>query len=53
MGQVRLGRDIVSVFVLKLAVLGALYLAFFSGDQRPAIDAPATARHLLSSEAAR
>jgi hypothetical protein len=53
MGQVRLRRDIVSVLLLKMALLGALYLAFFSGDQRPAIDASSAARHLLSSEAGR
>ena len=53
MGQVRLGRDITSVFLLKLAVLGALYFTFFSADQRPAIDSPAMARHLLSAQAPR
>jgi hypothetical protein len=53
MGQVRLARDIVSVLALKLMVLSALYFAFFSADRRPAIDARAVARHLLSSEPSR
>ncbi|MGH7125843.1 MAG: cytochrome oxidase putative small subunit CydP [Stellaceae bacterium] len=49
----RLQRDISTVLVLKLVLLGALYLAFFRGDQRPAIDAERAARHLLSVEAPR
>ncbi len=49
MGQVRLGRDITTVLALKLALLSALYLAFFRGDQRPVIDGETAARHLLSS----
>ncbi len=49
----RLRRDITAVLVLKLALLSALYLLFFRGDQRPAIDAERAARHLLSSETAR
>lgn len=53
MGEVRLGRDITTVLVLKLILLGALYLAFFRGDQRPAIDADRAARHILSAEAPR
>src|SRR5205809_5745825 len=35
----RLRRDIAIVLVLKLALLTALYLMFFRGDQRPAVDA--------------
>ena len=34
----RLRRDITAVLILKLALLSALYLLFFRGDQRPAID---------------
>ncbi len=49
----RLRRDITTVLVLKLVLLGILYLLFFSGDQRPAIDAAGAARHLLSAEVAR
>jgi hypothetical protein len=49
----RLRRDIAVVLVLKLALLAALYLMFFRGDERPAIDAQIAARHLLSSEASR
>jgi len=49
----RLRRDITVVLVLKLVLLTALYLMFFRGDQRPAIDAQLAARHLLSSEAPR
>lgn len=49
----RLRRDITTVLALKLVLLGALYLAFFRGDQRPAIDAQAAARHLLSAETPR
>ena len=47
----RLRRDISTVLVLKLVLLSALYLVFFRGDQRPAIDAEHAARHLLTSEA--
>lgn len=43
-----LGRDITFALLLKFALLIALYLAFFSGDRRPAIDDAATARHLLA-----
>ncbi len=53
MTESRLGRDITTVLVLKLALLSALYLAFFRGDQRPANDAQSTARHLLTTEAPR
>jgi len=49
----RLRRDIAIVLVLKLALLTALYLMFFRGDQRPAVDAQLAARHLFSSEAQR
>jgi hypothetical protein len=49
----RLRRDITTVLVLKLVLLSALYLLFFRGDQRPAIDAQVAARHLLSAEAPR
>ncbi len=49
----RLRRDITTVLVLKLMLLCALYLLFFRGDQRPAVDAERAARHLLSSEAPR
>jgi hypothetical protein len=49
----RLRRDITTVLVLKLVLLSALYLLFFRGDQRPAIDAQVAARHLLSTEAPR
>ena len=52
MGQVRLGRDITTVLVLKLALLSALYLAFFRGDEHPVIDGEIAARHLLSPEPA-
>ena len=49
----RLRRDIAVVLMLKLLLLTALYLTFFRGDERPAIDAQIAARHLLSSEASR
>lgn len=49
----RLRRDITTVLVLKLVLLSLLYLLFFRGDQRLAIDAERTARHLLSSETLR
>jgi hypothetical protein len=49
----RLRRDITTVLVLKLVLLSGLYVLFFRGDQRPAIDAQVAARHLLSSEAPR
>lgn len=49
----RLPRDITTVLVLKLVLLSALYLLFFRGDQRPAIDAEVAARHLLSAEVPR
>jgi len=49
----RLRRDITVVLVLKLALLTALYLMFFRGDQRPVVDAQQAAWHLLSSEAPR
>lgn len=43
-----LGRAIALALLLKLVLLIALYLAFFSGDRRPAIDEAAAARHLLA-----
>ena len=43
----RLGRDISLALVFKIAFLTVLYLAFFSGDERPRIDEAAAARHLL------
>jgi len=49
----RLRRDITTVLVLKLVLLTALYLTFFRGDERPAIDAQRAARHLLLPEAPR
>ena len=49
----RLGRDITVVLVLKLALLSALYLMFFRGDERPAVDARLVARHLLSPDVPR
>jgi hypothetical protein len=49
----RLQRDITAVLALKLVLLTALYLMFFRGDERPAIDAQRAAQHLLSSEAPR
>ncbi len=49
----RLQRDITAVLVLKVVLLIALYLTFFGGDHRPAIDAQRTAQHLLSAEASR
>ena len=48
MTALRLRRDITVVLVLKLALLSAIYLTFFRGDQRPAVDAQLAARHLLS-----
>ena len=47
-GERSLGRDIALALLLKLALLIALYLAFFRGDQRPTIDDAAAARHLLA-----
>jgi len=49
----RLRRDIAIVLVLKLALLIALYLTFFRGDQRPAVDAQQAAWHLFSPQASR
>jgi hypothetical protein len=49
----RLQRGITTVLVLKLALLSALYLLFFRGDERPAMDAERAARHVLSSETMR
>jgi len=49
----RLQRDIAAVLVLKLVLLSALYLMFFRGDQRPAVDGPRAAQHLFSSEYSR
>jgi hypothetical protein len=43
-----LGRDIGLALLLKFALLGALYLAFFRGDQRPQIDDAAMAQHLVA-----
>jgi len=51
MTATRLPRDITIVLVLKLVLLCALYLVFFRGDQRLAIDAQLAARHILSFEA--
>jgi len=53
MTATRLPRDITTVLVLKLVLLCALYLLFFRGDQRPAIDAQRAATHVLSSETPR
>ena len=53
MSQIRLGRDITTVLVLKLVLLSALYLLFFRGDQRPTIDTERAAQHLLSPVAPR
>ncbi|HMK67094.1 MAG TPA: hypothetical protein VEC75_03055 [Stellaceae bacterium] len=44
-----LGRDISFALLLKAALLVALYLAFFSGEKRPAIDEASAARHLLGN----
>jgi len=41
------GRDISLALVFKIVFLTALYLAFFSSDRRPAVDAAAAASHLL------
>ena len=49
----RLRRDITTVLVLKLVLLSGLYLLFFRGDQRPAIDVQVAARHLHSAETPR
>ncbi|MGA3001181.1 MAG: hypothetical protein ABSE20_05620 [Acetobacteraceae bacterium] len=35
---VRLRRDLIRLFIIKLAMLGLLYLLFFSPSHRPAID---------------
>ena len=35
----RLQRDLIRLFVIKLAMLGLLYLLFFSPSHRPVIDA--------------
>jgi hypothetical protein len=48
-----LRRDITAALLLKLVLLTALYLTFFRGDQRPAIDAQRAAQHLFSSELVR
>ena len=42
-----LGRDIAWALLLKLVLLTVLYLIFFRGDQRPAIDDAAAAEHLV------
>ena len=42
-----LGRDISLALLVKFALLAALYLAFFRGDQRPQIDDAAMAQHLV------
>jgi hypothetical protein len=49
----RLRRDITVVLALKLALFSAVYLMFFRGDERPAVDAQLAARHLLSPEVPR
>lgn len=53
MAAPRLRRDITAVLVAKLVLLAALYLMFFRGDERPAIDAQLAAGHFLSPEAPR
>jgi hypothetical protein len=53
MAAPHLRRDITAALLLKLVLLTALYLAFFRGDQRPAIDAHRAAQHLFTSETPR
>jgi hypothetical protein len=53
MTATRLPRDITLALVLKLALLSALYLMFFRGDERPTIDARLAAGHILSPEVPR
>jgi hypothetical protein len=48
-----LGPNLTAALVVKLALLVALYLLFFRGDDRPAMDGTRAAQHLLSSEVAR
>jgi hypothetical protein len=43
----RLRRDLIVLFTIKLAMLGLLYLLFFSPSHRPAID---TVAHIAGQQ---
>lgn len=43
-------RDVLAAVALKLALLAALYVLFFSPSHRPASDAAATARAVAGAD---